>query len=145
MLREDSELPLSVAGSYASPNAWDVDYVVRFNDQIDGVMTFSFGLDFTDNHSYRLLDLPASPHAVIHRIFVRVSERGRGVGPRLIRELAQEAVARGCTFIVGSLDRTSEVAERRRFFSKVGFTVARDDTFGAAPGHVLETIARLPH
>lgn len=137
MLREDPDIDSSIADFYASRRTWDEDYVAWTHDRAVAMMTASFGLDFTDQHSYRLLDLPDAPHALLHRLFVRASERYTGVGTALLRHLAEEATARGCTYVVGYLDRTSDQTNRRRFFERRGFSIAADGALGATPYEIL--------
>jgi GNAT superfamily N-acetyltransferase len=141
MLGEDRELGMSVPASYDSANLWDRDWVAWDGDQIIGLLTGTFGLEFSDSHFYGHFDLPRKPHALVHRIFTRVSERGNGVGPQLLAFFAQSAIENNCTFIVGALDLDGYLPLRRRFFKRFGFAIAPNDTFGAEPEAVLCAIA----
>jgi len=53
---------------------------------------------------------------------------------------ASEAAARGCTFIGGQIDLSSESTGRRDFFVRCGFDIRDLDNFGATPACVLAAL-----
>ncbi|MFB9179924.1 GNAT family N-acetyltransferase [Dactylosporangium sucinum] len=116
-------------------------YVAWRDGKIDGVLTGSFDADFADSRDFCSFDLPSAPHALLDRVHVRESARGTGVGRALVKIFASEASVRGCSFIGGFIDQSSEATARRLFFERLAFVVSTLDSFGARPTDVLAASA----
>ena len=143
MLQEADDLPVGVADWYRYPHPPHVDYVAWIDDQVVGILSGTFGNDFSGNEAFASLPLPRAPHAFLTRVYVQQHQRRGRIGLDLVRAFAEDADAGRSTYIAGTFDRTSDVRVRRRFFETVGFETTRDDRFGADPNDVLDTIARL--
>jgi len=142
MLEESEDFPQNLLHLYRrgrfSPYR---TFVAWRGDAIAGVLTGSFNADFAEDRNFDSFELPPEPHAFLERVHVRESARGLGVGRALIEMYANEASARGCSFIGGSIDLSSDPTARKAFFGGLGFEVCELDIFGAHPTDVLVTIA----
>ena len=139
------DFPQQLAYLYRRTGGRDHCFTAWHDGQVVGMLSGSFTSTFSGNRAFDSFELPPSPHAFLDRIHVHESERGRGVGTSLVRAYAEEASARGCTFIGGSIDLSSDSSARRAFFERLGFQVRGYDNFGATVNVVLEaTEARHP-
>ncbi|WP_248704234.1 GNAT family N-acetyltransferase [Curtobacterium sp. MWU13-2055] len=143
MLKDASDLPAGVADWYLAAKPPHVDFVVRTDAAIKGVITGTFGYDYRDNVSFDSLDLPPGPHAFLTRIYVATSARRQGAGSDLLEAFVDEALARTCTYVAGALDLSSSPAEREAFFRKSGFAITDDHMIGARAEEVSSRLARL--
>jgi GNAT superfamily N-acetyltransferase len=142
MLEEDSDdFPPQLLYLYQRARSPYPTFIARRGGRIDGLLDGSFNLDLADGDAFGAFDLPPEPHAFLTRIQVRRPARD-GVGRALIEAYANAASARGCTFIGGSIDLSSDPTGRIAFFEAVGFTIRQRDNFGARPHDILEAIAR---
>jgi GNAT superfamily N-acetyltransferase len=141
MLAESSDFPYHLLDLYRRGRNRDVTFVAWREGKIDGVLTGSFDLDLTGIEDFDSFDLPPGPHAFLDRVHVRDSSRGLGVGSVLTDRFAREAAERDCSFIGGSIDRSSDPTTRRVFFERLGFSINESDRFGAHPSDVLAAIA----
>ncbi|WP_406071250.1 GNAT family N-acetyltransferase [Micromonospora sp. NBC_01638] len=142
MLEESDDFPQRLLYLYRrrrSNHYWT--FIAWRGDKVDGVLTGSFDSDFAEGGAFDSFELPPAPHAFLERVHVRESARAMGVGRALIEMYANEASARGCSFIGGSIDLSSEPTARKAFFEGLGFAVSGLENFGAHPTDVLVTIA----
>lgn len=138
MLEESDDFPQQLLHLYRrnrSTPYWT--FIAWRGGKVDGVLTGSFDSDFTEGGNFDSFELPPAPHAFLERIHVRESARGVGIGRALIEIYANEASTRGCSFIGGSVDVSSDPTVRKAFFKGLGFTVHGVDNFGAHPTDVL--------
>jgi GNAT superfamily N-acetyltransferase len=142
MLEDSEDFPQQLLHLYRRGRSRYVTFVASCGNEIEGVLTGSFDSDFGEGSAFHSFELPPAPHAFLDRIHVRGSARGAGVGRALIETYAEEASARGCTFIGGSVDLSSEPTARRVFFERLGFSIRELDNFGARPTDVLLTSLR---
>lgn len=140
MLQDEDELSVGSADFYRRPQPPHVDFVAWHDQDIVGVISGTFAFDYRDNGSFDSFDLPTGPHAFLTRLYVRQPARRRRVGFDLVRAFAEEAEARRCTYVVGSLDLSSDPRARTAFFVAVGFDIADGDMFGATPRDILDSI-----
>lgn len=137
MLEDSGDFPQNLVYLYRRTASRYVTLVAWREGEISGVLTGSFDSDFTSNSAFDAFELPRRPHAFLDRIHVRDSARSRGVGRALLEAYASEASERGCTFIGGSIDLSSDPKLRRRFFVRSGFTIRAHDNFGASPIDII--------
>lgn len=137
MLEDSGDFPKQLLTYYRPGRSRYTTFVASREDEIDGVLTGSFDSDFREGGAFSAFELPPAPHAYLDRIHVRGPARGAGVGRALIETFATEASARGCTFIGGSVDLSSDSTARRMFFGRLGFTIREHDNFGAQPTDIL--------
>lgn len=104
--------------------------------ELVGVLTGSFDSDFRESLAFDSFDPPPAPHAYLDRIHVHENARGQGFGQELVHAYASLAADRGCTFIGGQIDLSSDSTLRRRFFENLGFIIRTYDNFGARPQDV---------
>jgi GNAT superfamily N-acetyltransferase len=142
MLSESRDFPQSLLYLYQRRSGPDENLVAWRGDDIDGVLTGSFGTDLAASGAFDSFELPPRPHAFLTRIHVRAPARRSGIGRALIRAYAVEASERGCTFIGGSIDLSSESIARRSFFEQLGFSIRALDNFGAGTSDVLTAVAQ---
>lgn len=88
--------------------------VASCKGEIVGMLTGSFDSDFRLGGAFDSFELPLAPHAFLYSIHVNRSARRAGVGRALLRKYAEEASARGCGFIGGSVDLSNEPTSRKR-------------------------------
>lgn len=131
------DFPQQLAYLYRRTGGRDHCFMAWHDDQVVGMLSGSFTSAFTGNRAFESFTLPPSPHAFLERIHVSESERGRGVGTSLVRAYAEEASGRGCTFIGGSIDLSSDSSARRAFFEELGFEIRAHDNFGATVDTIL--------
>lgn len=141
MLEKSDDFPQQLLYLYRRRSNHYGTFVAWRGDKIDGVLTGSFDSDLAESGAFDSFELPPAPHAFLERIHVRESARGVGIGRALIEMYVNEASARGCSFIGGSIDLSSEPTARKAFFEGLGFAVRDFDNFGAHPTDVLSTIA----
>ncbi|WP_217134144.1 GNAT family N-acetyltransferase [Leucobacter chinensis] len=137
MLEGSGDFPQNLVYLYRRTASRYVTLVAWCEGEISGVLTGSFDSDFTGNSAFEAFELPRPPHAFLERIHVRESVRSRGVGRALLEAYASEASERGCTFIGGSIDLSTDPRLRRKFFVGVGFTIRAHDNFGASPIDII--------
>jgi GNAT superfamily N-acetyltransferase len=90
-----------------------------------------------ESGAFESYELPVAPHAFLDRIHVHSAERRAGVGGALVAAYGAEAAERGCTFVAGTIDVSSDPAARIRFFKQCGFRVVGQENFGARPADLL--------
>lgn len=137
MLENSDDFPQHLLYLYRRAGSRYATFVARHGDKIDGMLGGSFDADFTENRDFDTFDLPPEPHALLDRIHVRRPARSLGVGRALMAAYVNEVSARGCTFIGGSIDLSSEPTARRAFFERLGFAITNIDNFGARPIDIL--------
>jgi len=142
MLKDDSEdFPPELLYLYERARSLYPTFVAWRGGRIVGMLDGWFNTDLADEHAFGTFDLPPAPHAFLTRIQVRQPARD-GVGRALIEAYTNAALERGCTFIGGSIDLSSDQMGRRAFFKALGFTIGEHDDFGARPNDILTAIAR---
>ena len=77
-------------------------------------------------------DPPAAPHAFLERMHVHDGFGGNGVGTQLLHAYVAEAASRGCAFVGGQLDLTSETTSAGST-SNAAVSQRDLDNFGARP------------
>jgi GNAT superfamily N-acetyltransferase len=115
-------------------------YVAWDDGAIGGVLTGSFSVDLVDLGTFDAFDIPAAPHAILERVHVHERHRRQGAGRDLIETFVSDASWRGCSFIGGWIDVSSDSRERAAFFESLGFTIFGSDQLGADPIDVLSAI-----
>lgn len=121
---------------YGIPSSYGTKFAAWQRGRPVGLLHVNFNSDFHENDVWQVFNIPPAPHAYLIRAQVEEASRGAGIGRALIGFLAEEAEARGCTFIGGMLDWSSDPQARRRFFQRCGFTIAGQDHIGATPSEV---------
>lgn len=142
MLEDSGDFPQNLVYRYRRTASRYLTFVAWREGEISGVLTGSFDSDFTGKSAFDAFELPRPPHAFLDRIHVRDSVRSRGVGPALLEAYASEVSDRGCSFIGGSIDLSTDPRPRRRFFVRAGFTIRAHDNFGASPIDVINATTR---
>jgi GNAT superfamily N-acetyltransferase len=137
MLEGSDDVPQQLLGYYRRGGGRYETLVAWSGAEVVGMLTGSFDSDFFEGGAFDSFDLRTAPHAFLDRVHVHESARGAGVGRALIVTYAVEAVARGCTFIGGSVDLSSDPTARRTFFTRMGFSIRDLDNFGAQPSQIL--------
>jgi GNAT superfamily N-acetyltransferase len=134
------DFPRGLSRSYARWDGWSSTFVAwaiggdrSGGLQVVGMLNGSFNADLSGNREFASFDLPQAPHPMLNRVHVDKSARRRAVGRRLVEAYVAEAVAHGCRFVGGFLDRTSDATSRWGFFEHIGFEVDRSGTFGTYP------------
>lgn len=112
--------------------------VAKAGSEVIGMLAGSFDSDFSESGTFDSCDLPPAPHAFLDRVHVHESARKSGVGRRLVLEYSALAAVRGCTFIGGSIDISTDSRARRTFFESLGFEIRELDNFGAEPSGILD-------
>lgn len=143
MLADSDDFPQGLLRQYRRPGHC-ATLVAWRGGEIAGLLSGSFDSNFAGNWAFESFELPPAPHAFLERVHVRGSARRTGVGRALIETYANEAAARGCTFIAGSIDLSSDDRARRAFFEDLGFTIRAHDNFGARTKEVLAKISISP-
>lgn len=136
MLERSDDFPQQLLGRYHRGSSRNATLIAWSGGEIVGVLTGSFDSDFFESGAFDSFDLPSAPHAFLDRVHVHESARGAGIGHALIQAYAIEAVERGCTFIGGQIDLSSDSTARRGFFERLGFSIRDLDNFGALPSQV---------
>ena len=137
MLAESDDFPNNLLDLYRRGMNLDLTFVSWSDGAINGVLTGSFDSDLSGIAEFDSFHPPPGPHAFLDRVHVRNSSRGVGVGSSLTESFAHEAAARGCSFIGGSIDLSSDPRKRRAFFTRLGFSINASDRFGAQPTGVF--------
>jgi GNAT superfamily N-acetyltransferase len=137
MLEGSDDFPQQLLGYYRRGGGRYGTLVAWSGAKVVGMLTGSFDSDFFESGAFDSFDLRTAPHAFLDRVHVHESARGAGVGRALIVTYAMETVARGCTFIGGSVDLSSDPTARRTFFTRLGFSIRDLDNFGAQPSQIL--------
>jgi|GEM_PF-4149927 len=137
MLAESEDFPDNLLGLYRRGRNGDLTLVSWRDDEIDAVLTGSFNSDLTGIADFDSFDPPRGRHAFIDRLHVRNSSRRMGVGSALIESFADEAAVRGCSFIGGSIDQSSDSRQRLAFFERLGFGINELLRIGAQPSDIL--------
>lgn len=137
LLEESDDFPQHLLPYYRRRGSRYETFVARRAGAIVGVLTGSFDSDFEESGAFASFDLPPAPHAFLDRVHVHESARDAGVGRALIEAYASEAAARGCTFLGGQIDLSSDSTARRAFFERLGFSIRDLDNFGAQPSQIL--------
>lgn len=141
MLEDEVDFPQNLVYLYQRPSGPDENLLVWRDERIEGLLTGTFRHDFSDNRDFTEFGLPRAPHALLTRIHVRHTARHQGNGEALVAHFAAEADKRGCDFVGGYLDGSSDKTGRRNFFEHLGFTVSRFDNFGARTAEILASVA----
>lgn len=97
------------------------------------MLSGGFDSDLAQGGGFDSFELPPPPQAFLDRMHVHDDFRGQGVGTLLLRAYVEEAMRRGCTFIGGQIDLSTDPARRRQFFERRGFSVRDLDNFGSLP------------
>lgn len=137
MLESSADFPSDALDSYRRPGGRYETFVAWRGDAIVGMVTGSYDSDLRESGAFDSFDLPRAPHAFLVRVHVHDDARGSGVGRALITQYVEVAMSRGCTFVGGQIDLSSESTERRVFFERLGFSIREFDNFGALPSQVL--------
>lgn len=139
MLEDSDDFPQNLLYLYRRGGTAHPAFVAWRGNAVEGFLSGSFDADFRGERAFDSFELPTPPHAFLERVHVHPRARNRGVGRALIEEYAAAAVRRGCTFIGGSIDLSSEPTLRRIFFENLGFVVEGHDNFGVQPTDILAT------
>lgn len=125
MLEQSESFPRHQLLGYQRPRRLSsVNTLVAWRgDVIVGMLTGSFDSNLEESGAFDSFEPPPAPHAFLVRLHVHESARGNGVGRALVETYATEAQACGCTFIGGSIDRSSDPTYRRAFFERLGFAI----------------------
>jgi len=67
----------------------------------------------------------AGPEGFISELFVRESERGRGIGPKLLEEVKKQAIERGCSRLM-LLNGRNQPSYKMGFYKKLGWTERKE-------------------
>lgn len=137
MLRSSRDYRDANIDLYRRPSSRAAVFVARSDDEIIGMLSGGFDSDLVQGGGFDSFDLPTPPQAFLDRMHVHEDFRGMGVGTLLLRTYVEEAVRRGCTFVGGQLDLSSDSTQRRRYFEGRGFSVRDLDNFGARPHELL--------
>lgn len=137
MLEASTDFPSHLAYSYLRGRPPYTTFVAWRGHDVVGVLTGSFDADLSELDEFNDLSVPPGRHAFLERLHVDDSARGLGVGCDLLSFYADEAELRGCTFIGGSIDLSSDPADRKAFFRSRGFSINSRDRFGAYPSDVV--------
>ena len=141
MLETSVDFPQRLLPFYRGPSSGGATLVAWIAADIVGVLKGSFDSDFAQSGAFDSFNPPPAPHAFIDRVHVHESARGAGVGRALVRMYVREAHARGCTFVGGQVDLSSDSTARRGFFEDLGFSIRSLDNFGARPLEILHGYA----
>jgi GNAT superfamily N-acetyltransferase len=136
MLHESDDFPQHLLYLYQRSSGPHQTFVAWRAGELVGMLTGSFDANLFELPDFDSFELPPAPHALLVRVHVRHSARGVGIGRALIERYATEADARGCTFIGGSVDLSSDSSGRRAFFERLGFLIRDRDSFGAQPWQI---------
>ncbi|GIJ36625.1 GNAT family N-acetyltransferase [Micromonospora sediminimaris] len=137
MLEDSGDVALNVLLRYRRPSSLYTTFVAVRGDAIEGMLTGSFDSNVAESGAFESYELPVAPHAFLDRIYVHSAVRHAGVGGALIAAYAAEAAERGCTFVAGTIDVSSDPAARIMFFKRCGFHVVGQENFGARPADLL--------
>ena len=138
MLEASDDFPQTLLQYFRRPSSRDVTLVAWSGPEIVGVLKGSFDSNFQESGAFDSFNPPPAPHAFLDRVHVHESARGAGVGRALVRKYVEEALARGCTFVGGQVDLSSDSIARRAFFERLGFSIRALDNFGARPREILQ-------
>jgi GNAT superfamily N-acetyltransferase len=137
MLEDSGDVALDVLLRYRHPSSLYMTFVAVRGDAIEGMLTGSFDSNVAESGAFESYELPVAPHAFLDRIHVHSAVRHTGVGGALIAAYAAEAAERGCTFVGGTIDVSSDPAARVLFFKRCDFRVVGQENFGARPSDLL--------
>lgn len=141
MLEESDDFPQNLLYLYRRTTYSYETFVAWSEGEVDGVLSGSFKSDFIGDGTFGAFELPPAPHALLERVHVRGSARRQGVGQALIQTFALEASERGCSFIGGLIDQSSDPWARTALFEGLGFSISEVGDVGAQPTAVLAAIA----
>ncbi len=65
------------------------------------------------------------PEGYIGELFVKTTERGKGIGKKLLKEVKKEAIKRSC-FRLNLLNLKERLSYQQKFYEKAGFTERRE-------------------
>lgn len=136
-LEDSGDVALDVLLRHRRPSSLYTTFVAVRGDAIEGMLTGSFDSNVAESGAFESYELPVAPHAFLDRIHVHSAVRHAGVGGALISAYAAEAAERGCTFIAGTIDVSSDPTARIMFFKQCGFRVVGQENFGARPADLL--------
>lgn len=137
MLEESDDFPQEQVSRYRRASSLYWTFTARRVGEIVGMLTGSFDSNLLEVGTFESFDVPPAPHAFLDRIHVRESARRSAVGRALVEAYAMEAVAHGCSFIGGLIDRSSDWTVRSDFFDQIGFSIRDQDILGAHPSQIL--------
>lgn len=135
--RLQATFPSRIWDSTGEPAPPYMVLVAWHGNEIGGMLSGSFDSDLSQSGAFDSFELPPRPHAFLSRVHVHEQVRGMGIGRALVEAYADEALARGCSFIGGSIDLSSDSTDRRAFFERLGFTIREYDNFGAPLPDIL--------
>lgn len=137
MLEDSGDVAFDVLSRYRRPSSLYTTFVAVRGGAIEGMLTGSFDSNVAESGAFESYELPAAPHAFLDRIQVHSAVRHAGVGSALIAAYAEQAAERGCTFVAGTINVSSEPKARIMFFKQCGFRVVGQENFGARPAEIL--------
>lgn len=135
-LESSRDFPDELLNLYRRPAVHYETLVAWSRGAIVGMLTGSYDSDFAESGAFESFDPPRAPHAFLVRVHVHEVARGHGVGRALVGSYVGEAVSRGCSFVGGQVDLSSDSTARRAFFENLGFSIRALDNFGALPSQL---------
>ena len=136
MLESSCDFPAAAMSPYRRLDGRYETWAAWRDGEMVGMLTGSYDSDFAESGAFESFAPPSGPHALLVRVHVHESARGQGVGRSLVGAYVGEAVSRGCTFVGGLIDLSSDSTVRRGFFDKLGFSLDDRGDFGALPAQL---------